>query len=122
LRHWHVNQRSGSKSLPGQYIRDPKGIALGEPSANAPRQWQNSAFIVMGLLAFAAVAIGLLYVDATQFSFLTYLLLGAVLFIAFVLFSDKSLSKPEKQRVGVIFVVAFFVIFFWSAFEQAGAS
>ncbi|HZH36903.1 MAG TPA: peptide MFS transporter [Flavisolibacter sp.] len=105
-----------------KYIRDPKGIALGEPSANAPRQWQNSAFIVVGLLAFAAVAIGLLYVDATQFSFLTYLLLGAVLFIAFVLFSDKSLSKPEKQRVGVIFVVAFFVIFFWSAFEQAGAS
>lgn len=105
-----------------KYIRDPKGGALGEPSANAPNQWQNPALIVAGLLAFAAVAIGLLYVDATQFSFLTYLLLGAVLLIAFVLFSDKSLSKPEKQRVGVIFVVAFFVIFFWSAFEQAGAS
>ncbi|MGN6435829.1 MAG: oligopeptide:H+ symporter, partial [Agriterribacter sp.] len=27
-----------------------------------------------------------------------------------------------KQRIGVIFIVAFFVIFFWSAFEQAGAS
>jgi POT family proton-dependent oligopeptide transporter len=105
-----------------KYIRNPQGVALGEPSADAPKQWQNPLLIVAGLLAFAAVAIGLLYVDATQFSFLTYLLLGAVLFIAFVLFSDKSLSKPEKQRVGVIFVVAFFVIFFWSAFEQAGAS
>jgi POT family proton-dependent oligopeptide transporter len=35
---------------------------------------------------------------------------------------DKSLSKEEKQRIWVIFIIAFFVIFFWSAFEQAGAS
>ncbi|HEV7333437.1 MAG TPA: peptide MFS transporter [Flavisolibacter sp.] len=105
-----------------KYIRDPQGVALGEPAANAPKQWQNPAFIIGGLLLFSAVAIGLLYVDATQFSFLSYLLLGAVLFIAFILFSDKSLTGPEKQRIGVIFIVAFFVVFFWSAFEQAGAS
>lgn len=105
-----------------KYIRDPQGMPLGEPAANAPKQWQNPAFIIGGLLLFSAVAIGLLYVDATQFSFLSYLLLGAVLFIAFILFSDKSLTGPEKQRIGVIFIVAFFVVFFWSAFEQAGAS
>ena len=78
--------------------------------------------MIIGLMVFAGVAIGVLYVDANVFSFLSYLLLGAVLFIAFVLFSDKSLNKQEKQRIGVIFIVAFFVIFFWSAFEQAGAS
>ncbi|RYZ28398.1 MAG: MFS transporter [Chitinophagaceae bacterium] len=105
-----------------KYIRDPQGVPLGEPAANAPKQWKNPLFVVLGLLAFAAVAIGLLYVDATQFSFLSYLLIAAVLFIAFILFTDKSLNKPEKQRIGVIFIVAFFVIFFWSAFEQAGAS
>jgi POT family proton-dependent oligopeptide transporter len=37
-------------------------------------------------------------------------------------FSDKSLSSLEKKKVAVIFTVSFFVIFFWSAFEQAGAS
>src|SRR5690606_26283427 len=52
----------------------------------------------------------------------TYLLVAAVLFIAFLIFSDKTLNGIEKQRIGVIFIVAFFVIFFWSAFEQAGAS
>ncbi len=36
--------------------------------------------------------------------------------------SDKSLTKIEKERIWVIYIVAFFVIFFWSAFEQAGAS
>jgi len=39
-----------------------------------------------------------------------------------VIFSDKSLVKEEKQRISVIFILAFFVIFFWACFEQAGAS
>jgi dipeptide/tripeptide permease len=36
--------------------------------------------------------------------------------------SDRSLTKIEKQRIWVIYIVAFFVIFFWAAFEQAGAA
>ena len=36
--------------------------------------------------------------------------------------SDKSLSKIERHRIGVIYIIAFFVIFFWAAFEQAGIS
>jgi len=39
-----------------------------------------------------------------------------------LILSDSSLSKIEKQRIIVIFIAAFFVIFFWAAFEQAGAS
>lgn len=39
-----------------------------------------------------------------------------------VIISDPSLTKIEKQRIWVIYIVAFFVIFFWAAFEQAGAS
>ncbi len=36
--------------------------------------------------------------------------------------TDKSLTKIERNRIWVIFLSAFFVIFFWAAFEQAGAS
>lgn len=36
--------------------------------------------------------------------------------------SDPKLTKTERDRIWVIYIVAFFVIFFWSAFEQAGAS
>ncbi|MBK5720769.1 peptide MFS transporter [Dysgonomonas sp. Marseille-P4677] len=36
--------------------------------------------------------------------------------------SDPSLTKVERSRIWVIYIIAFFVIFFWSAFEQAGAS
>ncbi|MCK5583001.1 MAG: peptide MFS transporter [Elusimicrobiales bacterium] len=35
---------------------------------------------------------------------------------------DKPLTLVEKKRIAVIFIMTFFAIFFWSAFEQAGSS
>jgi len=32
------------------------------------------------------------------------------------------LTKEDKQRIAVIFLLEFFMIFFWSAYEQAGSS
>jgi len=34
----------------------------------------------------------------------------------------EPLTKEEKEKLYVIFIMAFFIIFFWSAFEQAGSS
>ncbi|MDO4461262.1 MAG: peptide MFS transporter [Bacteroidia bacterium] len=34
--------------------------------------------------------------------------------------TDRTLTKTEISRIGVIYIIAVFVIFFWSAFEQAG--
>jgi proton-dependent oligopeptide transporter, POT family len=58
---------------------------------------------------------------------LSFDLIGAAIFTLCIIIpayviSDHSLTKIERQRVWVIFIIAFFVIFFWSAFEQAGAS
>jgi POT family proton-dependent oligopeptide transporter len=35
---------------------------------------------------------------------------------------NQPLTTVEKQRIAVVFIIAFFVIFFWAAFEQAGVS
>jgi POT family proton-dependent oligopeptide transporter len=35
---------------------------------------------------------------------------------------SEKLSSVEKQRITVIFILTFFVIFFWAGFEQAGSS
>jgi len=35
---------------------------------------------------------------------------------------DAPLVKEDYERVAVIFILSFFVIFFWACFEQAGAS
>jgi POT family proton-dependent oligopeptide transporter len=118
-----------------KYVIDPQGKPLGEtPQTShvllvekekklpATNTWIKPAFIIIGLLAFSLLAIGILYIDAKVFGVLSYLLVASVVFIAIVLFTDKSLSYVEKQKIGVIFIVAFFVVFFWSAYEQAGAS
>jgi POT family proton-dependent oligopeptide transporter len=105
-----------------RYIVDAGGQPLGETPTQAPRWWTNPVFVTLGLAGLSILMIGMLYIDAKIFSFLSYLLIGALLLIGFVVFSDKSLSVLEKKRIAVIFIVSFFVVFFWSAFEQAGAS
>jgi POT family proton-dependent oligopeptide transporter len=105
-----------------KYLKGPEGEPLGLTPTTAPKNWLNPYLIVAGLLGFSVLMISMFYIDARVFPFLSYLLVASVLYVAYFIFSDKSLTGPEKQRVGVIFIVAFFVVFFWSAFEQAGAS
>jgi POT family proton-dependent oligopeptide transporter len=105
-----------------KYVVDPDNNTLGLIREDAPKTWLKPLFITVGLLLLSFTTIGLLYLDAKVFGYLTYLLGAAVVFIAAMIFSDKTLSGIEKKRIAVIFIVSFFVVFFWSAFEQAGAS
>jgi POT family proton-dependent oligopeptide transporter len=105
-----------------KYVKSPDQKILGLTPADAPKKSINPVIIVSSLVLLSLLMIALVYIDATIFSYLSYLLLAAVIFIAIFIFSDKTLTSNEKKRIGVIFIVAFFVIFFWSAFEQAGAS
>jgi POT family proton-dependent oligopeptide transporter len=104
------------------YVRSPEKRALGVRPPNVPRKLQHPFFVVTTFLILAVAMIILLYTDAKIFSFLSYLLLTIALFIIVTLYLDSSLTTIEKQRISVIFIIVFFVIFFWSAFEQAGAS
>lgn len=105
-----------------QYVVDPDKKELGLAPEGVNASWTKPLFVMLGLAAFAVLAIAMLYFDAKVFTYLPYLLVIATLLIFAIIMTDKTLSKIEKQRVGVIFIVAFFVVFFWSAFEQAGAS
>lgn len=42
--------------------------------------------------------------------------------LAVLILTDKSITAIERDRILVIYAVAFFVIFFWACFEQAGSS
>ena len=46
---------------------------------------------------------------------------GAGISLAFLIMSSAE-SKIERERISVIYIVSFFIIFFWAAFEQAGSS
>jgi len=122
-----------------KYVLSPKGEILGTtPGQNktsgllgentdkhavpAPPKWiLNPVSIMILLLAFAATMIGAMYLD-TKYNYLFYLLAAAFVFIIVLIFSDKNLTGEEKQRIWVLIIIAFFVIFFWGAYEQTGAS
>ncbi len=58
----------------------------------------------------------------SELDIIGYLIYGAMIAMPLIILTDKSLTKDERDRIMVIFILAFFVIFFWGAFEQAGAS
>lgn len=104
-----------------KYVVDPDKNVLGLVPKNSPKVFSSAPVIVAGLIMLAAIMIGLFYLDS-KFNYLFYLLTACIVIIPTIIFVDKSLTAAEKKKVAVIFVVCFFVIFFWGAFEQAGAS
>jgi proton-dependent oligopeptide transporter, POT family len=42
--------------------------------------------------------------------------------LGYLILSDKTITKVERDRIWVLYLVCFFVMFFWGAFEQAGSS
>lgn len=115
------------KMLEKKHLVSPEGKPVGDvpeemKDSNHPLKKQLSFPVLIGMLGYAALAIGLLYVHAKQVFDISYVLLVSVAVIVYIIFSDKKLTRIERERIIVIFAVSFFVVFFWSAFEQAGAS
>jgi len=104
-----------------KYVVDPVKKPLGTLPANAPKFLLSPVIVVIGLMILATVFTGMLFLDS-KYNFLFYLLSVCFISVPVIIFLDKNLSKIEKDKVIVIFTVCFFVIFFWAAFEQAGAS
>ncbi len=101
-----------------KYLYSWDNKPLGITPADSPGVRQVYFWIPALLIA----TLGIMYVDAfvTNIIF-PFLILSAVV-IAYIVFADKSLTSMEREKVAVIFIVSFFVIFFWATFEQAPAS
>jgi POT family proton-dependent oligopeptide transporter len=124
-----------------KYVKDPEGNTLGLEPINSKPISRNPILITLGMLVLVFLSTGMLYLDSgiaqinhigftigsieigtALFTNLIFLLVASIATIALIIFTDKTLSSIEKSKVLVIFTVSFFVVFFWSAFEQAGAS
>lgn len=105
--------------LKNKYLKGPDGEAIGMPVKKI--DLQNVAIILGStLLIFFLLSFKNLF--KSDIDIIGYLIYGAMILVPAIIITDKSLSKEERSRIWVIFILAFFVIFFWSAFEQAGAS
>ena len=107
-----------------KYLVNPKGEPVGVKPAPAARKSDKSeqrspAFIVgmvmLCLLLFAAFRLGGNdYIGAAIYS--------VSIAVPLMIILDRSLSPIERKRIVVIYAITFFVIFFWAAYEQSGAS
>jgi POT family proton-dependent oligopeptide transporter len=105
-----------------KYLVDADGVSIGDAPKDAPKILQKIPVMIGLLFLLSLLTIALVYIDIKVVSYLFWLLIACILLIAFIIFSDTSLDGIQKKKVAVLFTVSFFVIFFWSAFEQAGAS
>ncbi|WP_223558412.1 peptide MFS transporter [Chryseobacterium lathyri] len=73
-------------------------------------------YLLVGEFGFKAVEMGQL-IKGIIYPFIY----AAGISLAFLIMSSAE-NKIERQRIWVIYIVSFFIIFFWAAFEQAGSS
>jgi POT family proton-dependent oligopeptide transporter len=121
--------------LKNKYVVSPDGKPLGGlPKHNDDSHYeegeaQKAVFTPMSLLVAGVSFIALFFLfryllDGTNFvkTIIYPVIYSLGLTLAGLIISDKSLTKVELQRILVIYIVGFFIIFFWAAFEQAGSS
>lgn len=117
-----------------RYVRTPEGLPIGgkpqksdipeDESAHAKFTMPN---IIISLVLLVAVTfafhlvfggIGVSLIKAWLYPFI----LASGISLGFLILSDKTITKIERDRIWVLYIVCFFVMFFWGAFEQAGSS
>ena len=121
--------------LKNKYVVTPEGKPLGGlPSKNDASDFeegeaQKAVFttkaLVLSLIAFVGLFFAFRYLLGGENFVKTIIypiIYASGLTLAGLIVSDSSLTKIERDRIFVIYIVAFFIIFFWAAFEQAGSS
>jgi POT family proton-dependent oligopeptide transporter len=116
--------------LKNKYVVSPDGKAIGDlPSKNnaddfeeGEAQKTNFTPLSLGLAVLSFIGLGLIFKFVFEQNVIYSIIYGAGITLAGLILSDKSLTKIERDRILVIYIVSFFVIFFWAAFEQAGSS
>lgn len=113
-----------------RYLQTPTGEAIGvipnskDEKRDSIEEKTSKASDLKNIIVWGAIWIVLFYL---LYAVLDMDIIGSIIFSLTVaapgyIISDPSLTKVERSRIWVIYIIAFFVIFFWAAFEQAGAS
>jgi POT family proton-dependent oligopeptide transporter len=116
--------------LKNKYVVTPEGRPIGGlPSKNTAEDYEegeaqsakfSSKALSIAVVAFAGLAC--LFYFVFEQNIIYSIIYASGITLAGLILSDSSLTKVESQRIWVIYIVSFFIIFFWAAFEQAGSS
>jgi POT family proton-dependent oligopeptide transporter len=116
--------------LKNKYVRTPEGRPIGglpknntsEDYAEGEAQTAKFSNTALGVAIVAFCGLGLLFFYVFGQNVIYSIIYSAGITLAGLIISDTSLTKVERDRILVIYIVSFFIIFFWAAFEQAGSS
>jgi len=121
--------------LKNKYVVTPEGKPIGGlPSGNDATDYEEGeaqkasfspASLVGAVVAFIALFFAIRYFtdgDNIVKTMIYPMIYASGITLAGLILSDKTLTKIETQRIWVIYIMSFFIIFFWAAFEQAGSS
>ena len=116
--------------LKDKYVRTPEGRPIGGlPSKNDASDYeegeaQKASFSNTSLIiaSVSFIVLGLVFHYIFGQNIIYSIIYGSGLTLAGLIISDGSITKIERDRILVIYIVSFFIIFFWAAFEQAGSS
>jgi proton-dependent oligopeptide transporter, POT family len=121
--------------LKNKYVVTPDGQPIGGlPSKNVASDYeegesQKAVFSPTALIGAVVAFIALFFLfryllDGTNVikTIIYPIIYASGITLAGLIISDSSLTKVERDRILVIYIISFFIIFFWAAFEQAGSS
>lgn len=106
-----------------KYLVTPDGKPVGNPPKQKPVQASEQIrskrlFWTMGI---ATVILASLFAIGGA-DWIGAFIYATIITIPLSILADSSLTRQERKQICIIFILAFFVIFFWAAYEQAGAS
>jgi POT family proton-dependent oligopeptide transporter len=102
-----------------KYLISEEGQEIGLP---VQKMDLKNILLVLGSIGIVFFMLNFKTMFKSETDIISYVIYGAMVVMPILILTDKSLNPKERQRIIVIFILAFFVIFFWGAFEQAGAS
>jgi len=120
--------------LKNKYVVTPQGAAIGgrpnkseTPDDESDTAKFTTASIIISLVLLIGVTYGFhLVFDSPGVSWIKAWLYPFIfasgISLGYLILSDKTITKIERDRIWVLYIVCFFVMFFWGAFEQAGSS
>lgn len=104
--------------IPDARKEQPKRDSATQKSAHANGR-KRCNYLLLGLLTIALAAF---FYRCFGNDWISIGIFTACIVFPVSILLEGSLTKIERDRIFVIYIIAFFVIFFWAAYEQAGAS
>lgn len=121
--------------LKNKYVVTPEGRPIGgKPSGHDASDYeegesQKAEFGVKSILTAIAIFAAVFFVfhyftdgENVVKTIIYPIIYASGVSLAALILLDKTLTKVETDRIWVIYIMSFFIIFFWAAFEQAGSS